>query len=282
MPGRVLAAAVPVRPAATVMLIRDGDAGLEVFMLRRTGTAAFARHAYVFPGGRVDHADHAAGLEPVCDESDAVASARLGLESGGLAWLVAAVRECFEEAGVLLARAGGSTEPIDFDTPALQDRFAAARHAVHGGSLSLAELCADHGLRLLTDRIHLVDHWITPVGESRRFDTRFFLTRAPAGQEPLHDELETVASVWVRPVDALDRARAGEWRMLPPTTTTLRALSGLPDTEAAVAWAETVGVPVPILPRLVVTGDNRFAGIVRPDEEGYVDTPLPEWVIEQR
>ena len=104
----VPAASIPVRPAATVMLLRDRPDGLEVFMLQRTLSAAFARGQYVFPGGKVDDADHGEAFEPICDGlDDATASARMGMDHGGLAWLVAAIRECFEEAGVLLARRAG-------------------------------------------------------------------------------------------------------------------------------------------------------------------------------
>jgi 8-oxo-dGTP pyrophosphatase MutT (NUDIX family) len=111
------------------MLVRDGDDGAEVFMLRRTLDAAFAGGMYVFPGGRVDDADHAEDLEPICDGlDDERASAVLGLRHGGLAYWVAAVRECFEEAGVLLARPVDRREPVRFDEPAVAERFEAARH----------------------------------------------------------------------------------------------------------------------------------------------------------
>lgn len=278
---RVLAASVAVRPAATVMLVRDGADGLEVFMLQRTGSAAFARNAYVFPGGRVDGTDHGPEFEPICDEDDVTASARLGLEAGGLAWLVATIRECFEEAGVMLAGRAGAATAIDFDTAELQARFGAARHAVHAGELTLAALCVAEQLRLHTDRIHFVDHWVTPVGESRRFDTRFFLTRAPAGQEPLHDDRETVASTWVRPSDALARSHSREWRLLPPTISALRMLASHATAEAALAWAAALGRPEPMLPRLVVDEHNRFVGILRPGDEGYDTQPIPEFVIQQ-
>ncbi len=278
---RVLAASVPVRPAATVMLVRDGDAGLEVFMLQRTGSAAFARNAYVFPGGRVDGTDHGPEFEPICDEDDASASARLGLARGGLAWLVATIRECFEEAGVLLGGFADAPGAIDFDTPELQARFGAARHAVHAGELTLDALCRAEGLRLHTDRIHFVDHWVTPVGESRRFDTRFFLTRAPAGQEPLHDDSETVASTWVRPADALERAHRRDWRLLPPTIAALKQLAAHADAEAVIAWAAALPRPEPMLPRLIVDADNRFVGILRPGDDGYDTHPVPEYVIGQ-
>ena len=281
MTDRVLAASVPVRPAATVMLVRDGRSGLEVFMLQRVSSAAFARNAYVFPGGRVDDTDHGPEFEPICDEDDRNASQRLGLETGGLAWLVGTIRESFEEAGVLLARRADANHPIPLDRPDVQQRFLAARTGVHDGTLALGELCTAEQLRLLTDRIHFVDHWVTPIGESRRFDTRFFLTRAPEGQEPLHDDTETVASTWVRPEEAVAKAKSREWRLLPPTVAALRNLAEHADAESAIGWASGLPVPAPMLPRLVVTDDNRFAGILRPDQEGYADAPIPEWVIQQ-
>lgn len=263
------------------MLVRDGARGLEVFMLERTSRAAFARGAYVFPGGRVDAADAGSEFEPVCDEDDARASERLGLDHGGLAWLVATVRECFEEAGVLLARRAGGDDPVDFDTAEMQARFGEARRAVHAGELPLATLCVDEELRLMTERIHFVDHWVTPIGESRRFDTRFFLARAPIGQEPLHDDHETVASCWVRPSEGLDRSRRREWRLLPPTVHCLKMLAAHDTAASAIAWAQTVARPEPMLPRLVVSDDNRFAGILRPGDAGYDEAPIPEYVIEQ-
>ena len=174
------------------MLVRDAEPGVEVFVLRRTAAAAFAAGMYVFPGGRVDDVDGALSIEPYCDGlDDATASARLGIESGGLAFWVAAVRECFEEAGVLLRPAsdGGATA---FDE--------AERGAVHAGTLSMEELCRRDGLVLDLGAIRYVAHWVTPVGESpRRFDTRFFLAAAPHGQEGAHDDTELVHSMWVEP-----------------------------------------------------------------------------------
>lgn len=278
----VPARSIPVRPAATVMLVRDGDDGLEVFMLQRTHGAAFARGQYVFPGGKVDDADHGETFEPICDGlDDATASARLGLDRGGLAWLVAATRECFEEAGVLLARPRDGDDVIRFDDPVVEERFNAARHEVYDGSLSLADLCAREGLMLMVDRMHLVDHWITPVGERRRFDTRFFVTRAPDAQEPLHDDGETIASLWVRPGDALQMWRDGELQMFPPTVTSLRFLQPHANADGAMAAAAAVGVPPPILPKVQLDADGRITGVVRPGEPGYDDAPEPEFVLGQ-
>ena len=275
----VLAASIPVRPAATVMLVRDGDDGLEVFMLQRTHGAAFARSQYVFPGGKVDDADHGDVFEPICDGlDDGPASEQMGMERGGLAWLVAAIRECFEEAGVLLARPVDSPDVIRFDEPDVAARFNEARHQVHDGSLSLAELCERERLMLLVDRMHLVDHWITPVGERRRFDTRFFVARAPEAQEPLHDDSETIASLWVRPADALRMWEAGELQMFPPTVVSLQFLEPHWTADAAMSAAAAVGVPRPVLPKLRVDDDGKVAGILRPGDAGYDELAEPEFV----
>src|SRR4029078_7997712 len=149
------------------------------FMLQRTHSAAFARSQYVFPGGRVDDADLGDDFEPVCDGlNDAAASARLGVDRGGLAWYVAAIRECFEEAGVLLARPGDGDAPIEFADPRVVERFNAARRRVHDGEGSLVELCVAEALLLLPARLEFVAHWLTPVGESRPVATRGLLDGA--------------------------------------------------------------------------------------------------------
>jgi 8-oxo-dGTP pyrophosphatase MutT (NUDIX family) len=276
----VLAASIPVRPAATVMLVRDGAEGLEVFMVQRTHGAAFARSQYVFPGGKVDDDDHGEVFEPICDGlDDASASARMGLAHGGLAWLVAATRECFEEAGVLLARRIGDDHVVRFDDPDTAARFNAARHAVHDGLLSLSDLCEREGLTLMVDRMHLVDHWVTPVGERRRFDTRFFLARAPEAQEPLHDDGETIASLWVRPHVALQMWRDGELQMFPPTVASLRFLEPHPTADAAIEAAAAVGVPLPIIPKVQLGDDGRITGVVLPGAEGYESASEPEYVV---
>jgi 8-oxo-dGTP pyrophosphatase MutT (NUDIX family) len=277
---RTRAIDVPVRPAATVMLLRDGVSGLEVFMVQRTHTAAFARSQYVFPGGRVDDADHGDDFEPVCDGlDDASASARLELERGGLAWYVAAIRECFEEAGVLLARREDGDSPIDFADPRVAERFNVARHRVHDGDASLVELCVVEQLVLLPTRLEFVAHWLTPVGESRRFDTRFFMAEAPPSQEPLHDESETIDSLWVRPADALARWEARELQMFPPTVASLRTLAEHTSVAEAMAAARSRGVPPRLEPRLRISPEGKFTGIVLPGETGYDAAEPPEFVL---
>ncbi|MCU1398451.1 MAG: hypothetical protein JWN62_1560 [Acidimicrobiales bacterium] len=266
--------AVPVRPAATVMLIRDGADGIEVFMLRRTLRAAFAGGMYVFPGGRVDVADAAIALESVCDGlTDARASEMLQIDSGGLAFWLAAIRECFEEAGVLLARSTTTGQVVRFDDDATAARFSAARPAIHDSTLGLVELCAAEGLRLATDQIFYIAHWVTPLGENRRFDTRFFLARAPAAQEPLHDDGETIASLWVHPTEALARERAGELMMLPPTIACLEFLEPHLTADAALAAGAAVLAPPRVLPKIATMSADGKPTMLYPGDAGYDDLP---------
>lgn len=262
-------AVVPALPAATVMLVRDADdgrtdAGVEVFVLRRTTRAAFAAGMYVFPGGRVDEIDGAASFEPFCAGLDDVtASAILGLDRGGLAFWVAAVRECFEEAGLLLAhRRHGGLADVGDD----------ARRSVHRGELSMEELCRRHDLILDLAAIRYVAHWVTPVGEGpRRFDTRFFLAAAPAGQDGWHDDTETVDSRWVRPSEAIAQAEAGRLVMLPPTIANLRFLADACSASEALAVADGTGRPPRIEPRLRRDASGTVSGVSLPGDADYDD-----------
>ena len=253
---------VPAVPAATVMLARDDDEGVEVFVLRRTTNAAFGAGMYVFPGGKVDDIDHAETLEPYCDGlDDTQASALLGVNHGGLAYWVAAVRECFEEAGVLLARSRDGGPPV-FDE---EDR-----RAVHAGELSMEELCRRHDLVLDLSAIRYVAHWVTPVGEgNRRFDTRFFLAAAPENQEGLHDDHETVDSRWVRPLSAIAQAEAGELQLMPPTIANLRFVGGHRTAEEALAAAGAAGPPPRIQPKIRRGDDGRVTGVAMPGDPDY-------------
>ncbi len=257
---------VPIRNAATVMLVRDADAngsgpGVEVFMLRRTGSASFAAGMYVFPGGRVDDADGAVEIEPFCHGlADDDASRQLGIESGGLAYWVAAIRECFEEAGILLAdRRDGSPLAVGDDD----------RHAIHDGTLSMVDLCLRHDLVLDVSTTQYVDHWITPVGEPRRFDTRFFVTETPPGQDGLHDDKETTHSTWIRPEDALRMQSEGELMMMPPTVKNLRWLSGFDTAAAAVDAGEAITDPPMILPKARLDDNGKMVGVSLPGDPDY-------------
>jgi 8-oxo-dGTP pyrophosphatase MutT (NUDIX family) len=278
---------VPIRDAATVMLVRDGEGGageggLEVFMLRRNLRSDFVGGAYVFPGGGVDEADRHADLEAVCEgRRDEECSRHLELDPpvGGLAYWVAAVREAFEEAGVLLAY-GPDGELVDLRDEALAARFAEHRRAVDCGERRLVEVCAEEGLRLAVDGMHYFSHWITPEGPTRRYDTRFFVGRAPRWQQPLHDDRETVASCWIRPADALARHEAGEFDMIFPTIRSLEAIGRFDAADDLVAAAAAIESVPALLPRIVADGDGMR--ILLPGDRGYDEgggipagTPLP-------
>jgi 8-oxo-dGTP pyrophosphatase MutT (NUDIX family) len=237
---------VEVQPAATVMLVRDVDhTGLEVLMLRRHPEAVFAADAWVFPGGRVDDGDRQPGAGAL-GPSDEEASAALGMASGGLAWWVAAARELFEEAGILLARHAATGAWLDASSELGAARLARYRREVHSGVTPLAAVLEAEGLVLDLSGIHYVSHWITPPGPTaRRFDTRFFLAEAPPGQVASHDAAETVESFWASPGEALARGEAGEIQLLIPTVANLKGLARFSSVAELVAAARSIGsVPV--------------------------------------
>ena len=262
---------VPVKPAATVLLVRDADAGgVEVFMLRRTFNAAFASGMFVFPGGKVDDVDGVDEIAELCDGlTDSHASALLGIASGGLAYWVACIRECFEEAGVLLARHESTGDVVRFDDDATAKRFEEERENIHDGSVALLDLCKREGLRLTTDDIHYVSHWITPMGEKRRFDTRFFIARAPQAQEPLHDDGETIESFWISPQEAIERAHEKDLMLMPPTKANIEFLLPYKTADEVLEAAAQVGMPQTILPKLKIDSDGRVVGIAMPGDPEY-------------
>jgi 8-oxo-dGTP pyrophosphatase MutT (NUDIX family) len=267
---------MPTRDAATVMLVRDraDGTGMEVFMLRRNLNSDFVGGAYVFPGGAVDEADRHADLEAVCEgRSDDQASVLLGVERGGLAYWVAAIRESFEEAGVLLAYEAGSTEVISFKDPETAERFNLHRKAVDSGDVRLLEVCAQEGLRLAVDQIHYFSHWITPVGPPRRYDTRFFVAAAPPEQVPLHDDRETIANTWIRPDEALDRHAKGEFEIIFPTIKNLEAIARFDRSADLLAAAAAIEEVPTILPR--ITADEDGVRILLPGDPGYDEAIVP-------
>jgi glyoxylase-like metal-dependent hydrolase (beta-lactamase superfamily II)/8-oxo-dGTP pyrophosphatase MutT (NUDIX family) len=214
-----MAALVP-RPAATLILLRDGAAGPEVLMLQRAKSAAFLGGAYVFPGGSLDPAD--AGLSYRVLGLDTESKA---LEPPVGYW-IAAVRECFEEAGVLIA--------CDVEgrlIPALRaERLMAWRER------PFAELLEKEDLYLPAGELAYFGHWITAPGRSRRFDTRFFVAAAPEGQQGSHDANETVHELWITPREALERAERGEIELVFATQHTLRDLSRFGKVEDAMCY----------------------------------------------
>jgi 8-oxo-dGTP pyrophosphatase MutT (NUDIX family) len=224
------------RPAATVVVLRDGPAGPEVFMVRRHEDTAFMGGAHVFPGGRVEDADGDAN-DTWCDGVRHAVHQLSGLPAAqAVAFHVAAARELFEEAGVLLARHrnGGY---VSLAEPADHERLKLDRVRVHDGQETLRAVIEREGLRLALDALILFSHWVTPPIDSRQFDTRFFMARIPPDQTPAHDDTETTHSLWVRPADAIAQSMKGEITLPPPTWSTLRELEPFESVRGALAWA---------------------------------------------
>ena len=277
-------AVVVPRQAASLIVLRDSDQGPQVLLLRRADRPGDQNSgAAVFPGGMLDRAD--ADAAHLCDGlDDASASARLGLNDGGLRYWIAAVRECFEEAGLLLAR------PLDGDQGLValdahgEPALTTLRRALHAGEIGLAEVCQRLGVRLALDELAYCAHWITPLGMPKIFDTRFFVTRMPAGQTALHDATETVELLWLTPAQALDNARG--LKLMNVTTVTLKQLAGFANVDAALSHAKGQ-TQVPInRPRLGLSADGKRAvtnlndwpyaeiGRLDPDGKGDVCTAL--------
>jgi 8-oxo-dGTP pyrophosphatase MutT (NUDIX family) len=251
-----LAPAVP-RDAATVILLRDTAAGPEAFLLRRTAELEFAPGACVFPGGSVDAHDVDEGIA-WAGPGPADFGARLDVPPERARALVcAAVRETFEESGVLLAGA-----PLAGDRPGL----AGDRHALLAGAASLGEVLTRSGLVLRADLLTPWARWITPEASPRRFDTWFFAAELPPGQtataapEGVGDQAdpgESESGMWLRPAAALEAAQAGRITLLPPTAVTLSELAGYRDVADILARRRVI---TPRLPRVVVeAGKIRLA-----------------------
>jgi 8-oxo-dGTP pyrophosphatase MutT (NUDIX family) len=222
-----MAEPVPARPASTVLLLRDGAQGLEVFMVVRHHQIDFASGALVFPGGRVEAADAVlAGGDPHA------------------AFRVAAIRETWEECGILLAQPG-TPPPAEGDFAAM---LAARGLVPDAGGLA-----------------HFA-HWITPIPVPKRFDTHFFLAAAPGGQVALHDGHEAVDSVWIRPLDALAAAEAGSRKVVFPTRMNLQKLARHDSVADAFAMAAATPV-VTVMPQMRMTEAGRVLRI--PIEAGY-------------
>jgi 8-oxo-dGTP pyrophosphatase MutT (NUDIX family) len=238
--GRTESAAEP-RPAATVVPMRDADGGPEVLLLRRNRSTGFVPGAWVFPGGRVDDGDDDASLfEPGPIPADPPC-----------AYWAAAVRELFEEAGVLLARdpAGG------FAPDACSPDLAAWRDALLEDRASLATVLREAALRLALDRMVYIAHWITPVAEPRRYDTRFFLAALPADRTATSDPREMTGAQWLSPAVALERFNAGLLPMVFPTVRTLETLAPFASVDDALLAFRDRTIDA-ILPRLVRSDDG--------------------------
>lgn len=261
------AEAPPTRLAATVVLLRDGQdaAAAEVLMLRRHAAAGFAASVWVFPGGIVDPGDaavdpgHWFGIDP-----DALA-ARFGLPTTDvLAAHVAAVRETFEESGILLATHRDGTEP---DVTA--DDYTTLRRRLNdrADTVDFGGFLSEHDLVLDLSGVTYWSRWITPIQEPRRYDTCFFITRVPPGATASHDAVETTEARWLTPRQALDDEA---FPMIFPTVRTLEGLAELGSAARVLAHARSSDRTVEsIQPHILTAEDGSYTGIILPDDERY-------------
>jgi 8-oxo-dGTP pyrophosphatase MutT (NUDIX family) len=227
----------PARLASTVVLLRPSASRFDVFLVKRHDRMTFMGGAHVFPGGRVDDADRGDASDDICDGAAGAIGAMNGVDpSTAIGHHVAAIRELFEEAGVLLARRHNG-RIVDFHEPEEAARFRAYRHELATGTRSMRDVARREHLRLALDALVYFAHWVTPEIEARRFDTRFFLSAVPAGQEPVHDDEETIDSVWIDPADAVEQCRRDAIALPPPTWTTLRTLSRFGNIDELTEWA---------------------------------------------
>jgi 8-oxo-dGTP pyrophosphatase MutT (NUDIX family) len=248
----------PARDAATVVLLRPaaGAGGVEAYLLRRHLGMDFAGGMYVFPGGGVDERDRDAGIGWVGPPAAEWAQ-RLSCDAGlARALVCAAVRETFEESGVLLA--GATPDTVVADTTG--EDWEQDRQALVDRSLSLAELLHRRELLLRADLLAAWTHWITPEFEPKRFDTRFFVAALPSGQVTRDVSTESDRVGWMRPQDALASVDEGAMEMLPPTYVTLQDMAGLgsPDEALRVAPQRVIR---PIQPTLRVDEAGAYLSV---------------------
>ncbi len=258
----------PPLPSATVALIREGIGAPELLMVLRHSKASFG-DSYVFPGGVLEAADY--DVWSRCDGLDAgAANARLDLDAGGLAYYSAAIRELFEEAGILLARDSAGQWPA-------AEAFADEREALNAGRLAWPEFLEICDLRLVCDALIYFEYWVTPREIPKRFATRFFLARTPPGQTASHCGKELTDSRWLTAAAALGGARDSRLQLPRPTQASLETLGDFADVPTMVDWAERrcrsgVECKLPAVisvegkPRVVMPGDQLYPDY-EPDDE---------------
>jgi len=252
--------AIP-RNAATVIILRvaAGMNSFEVLLMRRHAKQNFMGKAFVYPGGQIDDADCNPGLADYTNGISAETARQWwhdpdAPDERALGYFFAAVRETFEESGVLLAGLQ-SGENIDFTDAAVQKRFSEYRMKIHQKEMTLEDLAKREKLVFRLDRLIPFAHWITPELESKRFDTRFFLAPIPSGQKPVHDSIEMTETLWTTPKDALKRQKAGEILLMPPTIKTLEEMSLFSSISSLFSYASSLNIKTN-LPQISTEGDD--------------------------
>ncbi|MFT6587410.1 MAG: 8-oxo-dGTP pyrophosphatase MutT (NUDIX family) [Shewanella psychromarinicola] len=242
-----------VREAAALILVRDSSNGLQVCMLRRVATSSFAAGAFVFPGGAVDEADHELAISSCCFYQQQT-------DFKILACKVAALRETLEEAGILAANANKAGVVNN-----------TLRHQLHEGELSFETLLIERAASLDLDSVMFYDHWITPEGAPKRFDTRFFIAKGSMGHQVSHDNIETDSSCWALPEEILSLYEQGEVKLMPVTHVQLKRLSTFKKVSDVLAFAKKQNnVPI-IEPLLNVDEAGKPVSVTIHLSEGIVE-----------
>lgn len=269
---------MPVEPkdAATVILMRPArtGSGLEILMVLRHPRNKFVADSYVFPGGALDEEDGDEFFYPLCRGLDPAAAAALmpdmATPGRALAAWIAAVRETFEEVGIMLAydRKG---RMLAFTDDSEVARFREYRRLLNQRTIGLKNILEKEKLTLATDRIFYYSHWITPELSPIRYNVRFFAAVAPEDQVPAHDGVELTGHVWMKPAEALQANREGRFRMVLPTIMTLRELALFESVESVIRSTRNKQIPA-ILTRLIQHGDGYVE--VMPDGTHYGPSPV--------
>lgn len=256
----------PAVPAATIMMLRQRPSGLEVFMVVRHHQIDFASGALVFPGGKADPQDFDDDLVPHLDGAAEDVDMR--------AIQVSAIREAFEECGILLAREEGQRGLVG---AARLRQLEDYRTTLHRGEVALKTFVEQERLRLACDQLVHFAHWVTPTMLPKRFDTHFFLAAAPEDHLAVHDGHESVDSVWIRPADALEGARSGKYTIIFPTLRNIEKLAESISVEAAIDAARKSRI-IQVLPWTERREDGNYLCI--PPEAGYAvsEEKMPERV----
>lgn len=251
-------------PASTLLLIRDGEEGLEVFMVQRHHQIEFATGALVFPGGKIDKDDYDPGIRVRCENAEGLSELELAVRVGG-------IREAFEECGVLLAHDAGGTGLVPAQRLLGLEHY---RKALVDGGITMLDFLIKENLVLLPQTLVPFAHWITPAIVPKRFDTYFFVIETPIDHIAVHDGHESVDSVWLSPAKVIEAADAGRFTVLFPTRQNVLKLGRAKSVAEALANAHASKI-VTVLPQLHQGDKGPFLKI--PEEAGYDVSiqPLP-------
>jgi len=254
---------VPIKPAATVMLIADRP-DLQIFMLKRHAKTVFAGGMWVFPGGAVDPEDNQINLDHTdVNESEDPGGLLSETNSNSLAFYIAAIRESFEESGILFGFRDNEQQLIDFSDDLTRAHFDALRQKLNNQQTNFVDILQQEGLTPAFSSLHPVARWITPLGSPKRFDARFFIAAMPTNQTPIHDDGELVKSDWMRPNDILTACEQEKMVLMSPTLRMVRNLAAFTSTQAVLRAVSHD------LSYERVRVDTTHGNLLLPGEQGY-------------